>query len=105
MGHQHDIAHFDLDTYDGWIAAATGLLRGLPDWTALVEDSCGGYVVTVGGDIFFCAQMRDPSYVYTEDDLGQFDPSAWNDRSWDGVPVEENRAILERPQFRHLSHR
>lgn len=105
MESQNNAAAFDLGTYDGWIAAATTILQGKPDWTSLVDDTCGGYVVTVGGDIFICDQMVDPGHVYSEDDLGEFDPSAWNDRSWDGVPVEECRAILEKPNFKQLPHR
>jgi hypothetical protein len=87
------------------MTAAKAILQGKPDWTALVDDTCGGYVVTVGGDIFFCDNIDGPGHLYSKEDLGQFDSSAWNDRSWDGVPVKECRAILERPVFKILAFR
>lgn len=31
-------AHFDLETYDGWTAAAPALLQVKSDWTVLTED-------------------------------------------------------------------
>lgn len=98
----------DLRTYNGWIAAAQALLSDAPEWTAIAQESgCYTVKVNVGGEfgIFDCAKYTgNPDAVYSEEDLGDFDNSAWNGESWDGLSAEENVASLTTPVFVTLRH-
>lgn len=98
----------DLRTYKGWVAAAEALLSDAPEWTA-IEQEGGCYTVKVKIDgefgISSCAKNTgNPDAVYGEEDLGDFDCSAWNGESWDGLSAEENVASLTTPVFVALRH-
>lgn len=98
------VAAHDLATFDGWVARAAEILAGTPDWTALVDSEADGYIVSFDGYVFACAAQDDPEHVYTEDDLIDFDRSAWNGDAWDGETPEQCRAVLESPVFTTLRH-
>ena len=98
----------DLRTYEGWLAAAAALLADAPEWTAIQDASAGLYVAKVAIDgkagIFSLAEHADPSALYSVDECGDFDSTAWNGQAWDGVPVEQNLRVLQKPVFVHLKH-
>ena len=101
----------DLHTYKGWIAAALALLATAPDWTAIEELNGACYVVKVALEdkvyIFAAPGHVDPEHVFKEDDLSNFDSSAWaDDRGcWDGVDcAESNVKTLTEPVFVALKH-
>lgn len=98
----------DLRTYRGWIAAANGLLTEAPGWTAIVEaggDCCVVKSMSEGKPyISHCPCYEDPNHVYTEDDMSDFDSSAWGVEAWDGMDAEANIAAVQTPVFVALRH-
>lgn len=93
----------DLTTYKGWMAAARALLAGKDDWTALVEGD-DGFVVMHNGEIFAMAN-EGAGYVYSEEDLYDFDNSAWSAAGcWDGMTPEACAALLTSPTFVEITH-
>ena len=46
----------------------------------------------------------DVSHVYREDELADFDRSAWAGDSWDGLSSQDNEACLRNPVFVALRH-
>lgn len=96
------IAGHDLRTYRGWKAAATALLADAPEWTGIKQ--VGGFVLKVDGNVCGCAEYNDANAVYSQDDLFDFDNSAWGTDSWDGTDAEENCRDLQRPVFVALNH-
>lgn len=100
---QAAIAGHDLTTYKGWIAAAEALLAAAPEWTAIREE--GGFVVKHEGGIYACAEHRDADAIYSvEDDLYDFDASAWCVNAWDGMTEAKCTASLTNPVFVSLRH-
>ena len=95
----------NLQSYDGWIAAAKALLEDAPSWTA-IQDPSGLFVVKVSigatTGVFSCPANEDPGYLYSVEDLGEFDRSAWAVESWDGCSVKDNESCLTNPVFVHL---
>ena len=97
----------DLKTYDGWLEAASALLADAPSWTA-IQQPCGLFAVKVSdgslAGVFWCADHVDVSHVYREDELADFDRSAWAGDSWDGLSSQDNEACLRNPVFVALRH-
>ena len=97
----------DLKTYDGWLEAASALLADAPSWTA-IQQPCGLFAVKVSdgslAGVFWCADHGDVSHVYREDELADFDRSAWAGDSWDGLSSQDNEACLRNPVFVALRH-
>lgn len=97
----------DLSTYDGWIAAAKALLEGAPAWTALVDRNFHDVVgyVAVDADGFLCAvAYESPCYVYSADDLIDFDRSAWEGGCFEGGNPDDAQAVILTPSFVQLSY-
>ena len=96
---------FDLATYKGWTEAAQAMLQGAPSWTA-IKDAEYGYVVTVDGHVCSLAQQNGgDEAIYNEDQLVDFDHSAWDETigSWMGGE-QASAEILTSPIFVTLRH-
>lgn len=94
----------NLQTFKGWMAAVHELLKDKPNWTGLDQGDLG-YMVIIGG-IVFAAPGEPEGHVYSEDELCDPCPSAWDDvrGCWDcGDPESDRRTILE-PVFVSLAH-
>ena len=78
-----------------------------PSWTA-IQQPCGLFAVKVSdgslAGVFWCADHGDVSHVYREDELADFDRSAWAGDSWDGLSSQDNEACLRNPVFVALRH-
>lgn len=106
---QAAIAGHNLRTYSGWIDACRALLAGAPAMTAISEkgSKCMALKAPWGSDStneVFAYYDANGSGVYDEEQLSDFDSSAWNGESWDGVSVESNIATLTNPVFVTLRH-
>lgn len=106
---QAAIAGHDLRTYEGWIAAARAILADAPALTGITEGQTRQVVLKVDfdGNTDVCAYWDEKhDGVYDEEYLSDFDSSAWDDdaQSWDGVPVEQNIAVLTNPVFVTFRH-
>lgn len=106
---QAAIAGHDLRTYNGWIAAARAILADAPALTGITEGTEGQVVLKVDFDgktdvYAYWDEKRDGRY--DEEYLSDFDRSAWDSdtQSWDGVPVEQNIAVLTNPTFVTFCH-
>lgn len=97
----------DLKTYTGWIAGAMALLADAPEWTAF-EHGPGGYVVKLKinglSGIYWCSKIDGLEPVYTTDDVFDFDASAWEGQSWDGLDLKTNLDALQNPVFVELAN-
>lgn len=91
------LAGHNLRTYKGWIAAAKALLADAPEWTGIRQ--MGGFAVKVDGHLYGCAECTTAGHLYTEDDLFDFDKSAWSRDSWDCACADVTSAELTRPVF------
>src|SRR5690554_4330508 len=94
----------NLTTFYGWTAAAQKLLKGKPNWSAILDNVGQTYFVKVDDEVCACAVENDADYAYTEDNLVQLDISAWNGDAWDGYSVEQCQRIITDPQFVTLKH-
>ncbi len=108
---QAAIADHDLTTYKGWTAAARTLLANAPEWTAISDIPCSGYVVKINTngaefDCFAVANEGNPNYLYSLDDAFEFDPGTWDNetKAWEGANQSDCIAMLQNPVFASLSH-
>ncbi len=102
-GEYHMTLTHDLTTYEGWLNKARELLDGRPDWTAIKQDDTT-FVVVLKGGVYWTPQEPD-GHVYSEDDLADFDHSAWNGDAWDGCTAEQSALTLTVPEIVTLHHR
>lgn len=105
------VAGHDLRDYRGWIAAALALLADAPDWSAIQEQNCANLIVklTFDGNPYVCSApgYAEADHVYTQNDLSDFDHSAWDDQRgcWDGTEIPADDAkTLTSPVFVSLNH-
>lgn len=100
------IAGHDLRTYKGWMAAAEALLADAPYMTAIREGETKQMVLKIEweGKPAIVSYYDHHNGVYSEQEMADYDSSAWNETSWDGVSEEENAATLTIPVFVTLRH-
>ncbi|WP_304350839.1 hypothetical protein [Comamonas testosteroni] len=98
------IAGHDLRTYKGWVAAATALLADAPYLTGIREGDSKQTVLKIEwkGKAEVVSYYDEYQGIYSEDQMGDFDSSAWSIDSWDGVEVADNIATLTNPVFMAL---
>lgn len=101
------LEQFDLKTFKGWSEAAYQLLKDAPDWTAIVDAEQSGFIVkrTTNGnaDVYACAKEPD-GHTYSDEDLIDFDISAWGVDAWEGMTPKDCMALLQHPKFVQLNH-